>query len=178
MRDSDRTRTRGDRIVAELNTERAWSYALTLLSRRAYTEAEVRERLGRKRFASDVIDDVVVRLKSYRLIDDEAFAEAFVRSHSPRKGSLALRRDLHRKGVPEAVTEESLETLDDARQAETARKLLERNAWRFRGPDPRRNRTRAFAFLARRGFPAPVSLEAMQRCEGLVSDPDEWPEPG
>lgn len=164
--------------MARLSAERAWSYALTLLTRRAHTEAEVRERLARKGAASEVVDEVVVQLERYGLIDDEAFAEAFVRSHSPRKGSLALRRDMRSKGVPEEVVEGIIESLGETSQLESARKLLERNGWRFRGADTRRNRSRAFAFLARRGFPAAMVMEALERCEWITADPDEWPEPG
>ena len=164
--------------MAQLNAERAWSYALTLLTRRAHTEAEIRERLTGKSASPEVTDEVLVRLKRYGLVDDEAFAEAFVRSHSPRKGSLALRRDMRRKGVPEEVVERSIESLDEGSQLESARKLLERNAWRFRGADSRRNRSRAFAFLARRGFPVPLVMEALERCAWLSAEADEWPEPG
>lgn len=161
-----------------LDAEKAWNYALTLLTRRAHTEAEISERLARRRAPPAVIDDVLSRLRRYQLVDDEAFAESFVRSHSPRKGSLALRRDLLRKGVPEEITEESLVELDEVIQAETAGTLLDRNAWRFRGPDGRRNRARAFAFLARRGFPVPVVLDALDHCEWLGAEPEEGQEDG
>ncbi|HEX7004222.1 MAG TPA: regulatory protein RecX [Trueperaceae bacterium] len=170
------SRVRSVRSGAEsrpLPPEKAWNYALTLLTRRAHTEAELTEKLTRRRASPEVVAEVLGRLRRYRLVDDEAFAEAFVRTHAQRKGTLALRRELLRKGVPEEVAEESLVELDDAAQSATAAKLLERNAWRFRGSDPRRNRARAFAFLARRGFPSTVVMEALEGCEWLTSGGDD-----
>jgi regulatory protein len=149
--------------VSEFGTERAWSYALTLLARRSHTEAEIRERLARKQAVSAVIDEVLDRLARYRLVDDAAFAEAYVRTHGGRKGSIALRHDLRCKGVPEEAAESSLAPLDEETELANAASLLERNAWRFRTDDPRRGRARAFAFLARRGFPAEVAAEALER---------------
>jgi regulatory protein len=149
--------------VSEFGVERAWSYALALLTRRSHTEAEIRERLARKLAGSAVIDEVVERLARYRLVDDGAFAEAYVRSRSGRKGSIALRHELRRKGVPEEAADSSLAPLDEQTELANAVRLLARNAWRFRIEDARRGRARAFAFLARRGFPAEVSAAALEQ---------------
>jgi regulatory protein len=149
--------------VSEFGVERAWSYALALLTRRSHTEAEIRDRLARKQAEGAVIDEVLGRLARYRLVDDDAFAEAYVRTHGGRKGSIALRHELRRKGVPEEATESSLAPLDQETELANADRLLERNAWRFRTDDARRGRARAFAFLARRGFPAEVAAAALER---------------
>ncbi|MEX2535450.1 MAG: regulatory protein RecX [Trueperaceae bacterium] len=159
--------------MKELDKERAWSYALTLLSRRSYTVAEVSERLVRRQASTEVIDEVILRLKHYRLVDDEAFAEAYVRTHSARKGSLALRFELRRKGVPEEVSESALQPLDEAAQTESAVSLLNRQAWRLKGGDERRNRARAFAFLARRGFPGDTVSAALERCPWLTAGDEQ-----
>ena len=164
--------SRRRRPAEPLTPEKAWNYVLTLLTRRSHTEAELEEKLGRRQAPPEVIEDVMERLRRYRLVDDEAFAQAFVRSHAPRKGTLALRRELLRKGVPEEVTEESLAELDDSAQRAAAQRLLTRNAWRFRGEDRRRNRARAFAFLARRGFPAPLVMEVVEAAEWLNPEDD------
>ncbi|MEX2540436.1 MAG: regulatory protein RecX [Trueperaceae bacterium] len=147
--------------------KRAWSYALYLLGRRSHTEAEIRERLSRKQAEREVIDDIIERLTRYRLVDDAAFAEAYVRTHRRRKGSIALRHELRRKGVPEAMSESALAPLSEPAQLTSASDLLERNAWRFRTPRPERNRARAFAFLARRGFPTETVAGALERADWL-----------
>lgn len=154
--------------MSELSPQGAWSYALDLLSRRSYTVAEIRERLARKQAASEVIDNVIERLEQYRFVDDNAFAEAYVGSRQRRKGSIALRHELERKGVSEAITATALAPLDESVELSNAADLLQRNGWRFRGPDRSRNRSRAFAFLARRGFPSAIASSTVDACEWLV----------
>jgi regulatory protein len=151
--------------VSEPGREECWAYALRLLTRRSHTEAEIRARLTRKGSKPELVDETVARLAHYGLVDDKAYAEAYVRSRRTRKGSLALRHELRRKGVTEVLSEEALLPLDEASEVESAASLLQRNAWRFRGAEARRNRAKAFAFLARRGFAAEVALGALERLE-------------
>ncbi len=147
-----------------MNESRAWNYCLWLLGRRAYTEAELLERLARKETEPEVAARVLERLRNYGFVDDEAFAGQFVRSRAPRYGSLRLRGDLLRKGVGEEVVEAELAGLSEKTQEDAAFSLLERNAWRFRRTtDIRRERARAWAFLARRGFPPPAVSAAVER---------------
>ncbi len=125
-----------------------------------------------------------------RLLDDRAFAEAYVRRRRDERGRLALRTELRRKGVDEALVEDVLagddddRGLDDDQQLAAASALLAKQAWRFAvrpsgdAPDAgapdgaapadggarlerQRRRARAAAFLARRGFTPEVVGEAL-----------------
>lgn len=146
-----------------MDESRAMSYCLWLLGRRAYTAAELRERLGRREVDPDVISGVLDRLRGWGYVDDAEFSRQFVRSRQGRYGKLRLRAELRHRGVTEETAEEGLGLLTDNSQLEAARSLLERNAWRFRrSADPQRDRARAWAFLARRGFPPPVVSEALE----------------
>lgn len=146
---------------------RAWAYALYLLARRSHSEAEIRERLARKQAEREVVEEVIERLSRYRLVDDAAFAESYIRTQRGRKGSIALRHELRRKGIPEALSERALAPLSESVQLTSAVDLLERNAWRFKTARVQRNRARAFAFLARRGFPAGIVAEALEQADWL-----------
>lgn len=138
------------------------SYCLWLLGRRAHTEAELRERLERKEVAPETITRILGRLADWGYVNDAEFSRQFVRSRKRRYGTLRLRSELRRKGVEEETAEQALSRLADADQLAAAASLLERNAWRFRrSGDPQRERARAWAFLARRGFPPPVVAEAV-----------------
>lgn len=145
---------------------RAWNYCLWLLGRRAHSQEELRERMLRKGASGSVAEQVLQRLREYGFVDDEAFTSQFVASRSGRYGSLRLRGDLLRKGVAEALVEAELGRVTEESQEEAALELLQRNAWRFtKGQDPRRDRARAWAFLARRGFPPPAASAAVERFE-------------
>lgn len=148
--------------------EQGLSYTLWLLGRRDHSEAELRERLQRKGAEPSDIGRIVQRLRELELVDDESFATRWVRARSRKKGAIAIRHELKRKGVGEAHVDRALAELTDEGQVEAAVAVLERNAWRFRERDlPAR--ARAYAMLARRGFAADVAGEALRR-SGLFED--------
>lgn len=143
--------------------ERSWNYVLWLLSRRAYTRAQLRNKLERKEATPEVIDRVITRLEELNFVDDEAFATMYVRSRQQKKGRIALRQELFQKGVPEEIVDKVVDKLETPTQIEAALAVLEREAWRFDKDDPRKNRAKAYAFLARRGFTGEVVSEALER---------------
>lgn len=135
---------------------RAREAALSLLSFRPRTAAELRKRLTEKEFPADVAADVVERLGEMGLVDDSAFAETFVRDRVrlKPKGKRLLARELRVRGVDAARAEDAIDEVME--RTETSETDLARQAaakWRPRaGEDPRKVRARLHAFLARRGF--------------------------
>src|SRR5215208_3659752 len=79
---------------------RAFEAAAGFLSYRPRSEREVRDRLKKREFPEPTIERVIERLKSLKLLDDDAFARYWVeqrQSHRPRGGRL-LSLELRRKG--------------------------------------------------------------------------------
>ncbi|MEJ2666903.1 MAG: regulatory protein RecX [Deinococcales bacterium] len=173
-----------------LDPERAWSYLLDLLARRDYTAAELRDRLRRRGIDGAEADALLTRLGRLDLVDDARFAERWVEGRRHTRGRLALRAELGHKGVATELVERELVALTEQQQLTAATALLERFAWRYQpvaapgtaanagrhahpsGPRaaadgaraPRqalRERARAFAFLARRGFTPDVAGAAI-----------------
>ena len=155
------------------DAERSWNYCLWLLSRRAYTVKELRDKLVKKETKPEVIEQTLERLKERKFVNDADFAAMYVRSRQTQKGPIALRRELFRKGVAEEVVGESLSALDEDTQTETAAELLVKNAWRFNKDDPRKNYAKAYAFLARRGFGSDVVKRAIEESAVLELNGDE-----
>jgi len=137
---------------SDWDAPRAVAYLLRLLARRDYTRAELDERLRRKGVPDPVREAALVRLSELALLDDRRVAEGHVRGRAHRKGRRALRRELERRGVAEPLRDEVLAPLDDAQQLAAARGVLAKHAWRFASGDLRKDRAKASAFLARRGF--------------------------
>lgn len=150
-----------------------------LLGRRAYTEAELRQRLLRRSLAEAECDRVLARLKELQLLDDRVFTGAYLRSRAQERGRLALRQELRRKGVDDEVVSEAMAgdeltpAFDEAQQRAAARALLAKHAWRFPVPsedDGQRGlaklKARASAFLARRGFAPDAVAEAIEATFG------------
>lgn len=116
---------------SRLEPDRAWEYLLWLLGRRAYTVDELRRKLRRRELDADTAEDLLERLQRLGLADDRAYAERYVSARRGHRGRVALRRELRRKGVAEALVADELVGLDDAQQRAAAVALLGKHAWRY-----------------------------------------------
>jgi regulatory protein len=142
--------------------ERAWSYTLWLLGRQAYTTGQLRDKLTRKGATDETVGRVLEKLTDLKLVDDALYAEAFVRTRSRTKGAIRLRQELFHKGVAEPLVEKAVGGLDEAAQLGSAVALAQKNLWRWKG-EPRERYAKAYAFLARRGFPVDVVRGALEQ---------------
>jgi regulatory protein len=94
----------------------AHTIALRLLSVRARSEAELRRRLAMRQIPPPDIDAEIDRLKRVGLLDDEAFAQAWVanrRATAPR-GRRLLRAELAGKGIASESVAAATQDLDDS----------------------------------------------------------------
>ena len=122
--------------------------AIGCLSRREYSEKELRSRLSRFSRSEAAVDVVVERLKTMGYLSNFRFAENYVRTNSRKKGAAAIRYELARHNLPPEVMQEVLEPL---KETETARAYA---VWsrKFELSNDRRERERQYRFLAYRGF--------------------------
>jgi len=153
-------------LRAAASAERIMSDAYRLLGHRQRSTAELRRRLSDKGHTLETVDDALARLSADGLLDDEAFARAFV--HDKRAagwGRVRLERELQRLGVPRAALEAALGDADgEGDELGRALAVLRRR------PRPRppydADRRRAFAALQRRGFSTEVAYAAVRRWVG------------
>ena len=137
--------------------------ALRFLEARQRSTTEVRRRLTTTGYRDELIDGAIARLTELGMLDDEAFARAWLesRDRARPRGERALRRELAIKGLDREIVDEAIEERDVERpdaDAEAARRLLDRHARALgRLDDPARRRERAYALLARNGFDPEVA---------------------
>jgi regulatory protein len=136
--------------------------AARFLEARPRSVAEVRRRLASAGYRADLVEVAVARMTDLGFLDDETFARAWVesRDRARPRSERAIREELRVKGVDRAIVDAVLEerrageqTVDD-RAAE--RLLAKHDRSLGRVADPRLRRQRAFALLARNGFPPDV----------------------
>ncbi len=143
--------------------------ALSLLSWRARTRAELRRRLLAKGFRPARVDACLERLRKKGFLDDSAVSAAFVRDrlrHRPR-GRARLSAELRGKGVDPAVAQRVVERVlseEGLTDAALARRVAA--GWLARqgasvvealirephDPDREKARRRLYSYLTRRGF--------------------------
>lgn len=100
--------------------------ALDLLARREHSAHELREKLRQKFGTAPPIDQELERLLAEGLLDDNRFAEAFVRMHRNRgHGPQRILHELSQKGVDAAIAEACVEPRS-AEWVELLRRVRER----------------------------------------------------
>lgn len=152
-------------LLTEQETYAAKASALAGLSNRARTADEVRQALVRKGFADTIAEDTVADLERIGLVDDDAFARAFVRDRFNGRGygPSRLRQDLMRKGVGRATIDAALAELTEAEDiGEEAREQAAKK-WRSLASeeDTRKRRKKTLDFLVRRGFGFDTARQAV-----------------
>ena len=146
------------------NQEEALKRAYKFLSYRPRSEAEVRTKLGQLGFPQKSVDTTLEKLRSLRLLNDEAFARGWARGRAEGRGygPLRIERELRQKGVARPLISQVVkETFGREEGRERARGLV---AKRFRGKDlgDRKVLHRAAAFLQRRGYRNAVIAEVLK----------------
>ena len=139
----------------------ALAAAMRLLSYRPRSEAELRHRLARRGATADIVDAAISRLRELGLVDDAAFARAWVegRSRTSPRSRRLLRRELQAKGISGEAAHEALAQLDDE---DAALRAGQRRA-AMRGLPYPEFRRRLGEVLRRRGFDAETARGTVER---------------
>jgi regulatory protein len=142
-----------EELLAVDEIERAVTGALAFVGYRPRSEREVRNRLRKRDFSQQAIDEAIERMRGWNYLNDQAFAEWWVEnreSHRPR-GKRLLAGELREKGVaPDVVSDviEEAEVDESSAALEMARKRL----GSLSDLDQATQKRRLAAFLGRRGY--------------------------
>lgn len=151
------------REIITLDADRmAFDTALTFLSYRPRSEAEVRRRLRRDRYAPRVLDNVIARLKQNGLLDDAAFAAWWTEDrgqHAPR-GKALLKYELRQKGIEAETVQEAVADVDEE---EGAYRLAQKRAPQLRKLEYPAFRQRLGSFLQRHGYPYSIAARTVRQ---------------
>ncbi|MGQ0577185.1 MAG: regulatory protein RecX [Pseudonocardia sp.] len=145
----------------------ARALCLRLLTDRARTRQELAQALRRKGVPDDAAGAVLERFDDVGLIDDQAFADQWVRSrHAVRGlGRRALAVELRRKGVADEVAGEALAAVDDASEEQRARELVDRRLRSLRADTDEQRAVagrKLVGMLARKGYGGGVAYRVVR----------------
>src|SRR5690606_37317055 len=142
----------------------ARSIVLRQLAMGPRTRRQLEDKLRDRGCEPQVARTVLDRMTEVGLVDDESYAEMFVRSRQETKGlaASALRHELRQKGVADDVVEAALEEVDPEREKEQARALVARRLRTMRGLDREVQTRRLAGFLARKGYGSSVSYQVIR----------------
>ncbi len=153
---------------------RARDICLRQLTGAPRTRAQLADTLRRRGIDDDVAEAVLDRLVDVRLVDDAAYAQAWVRSRHTGRGLArrALAHELRARGVDDGHVSNALAGLDHDEERATARALVERRLRAMTGL-PHETRVRRLAgMLARKGYPPGLAAQVVRDAVGADADAD------
>ena len=163
---------------------RARQICLRLLTAAPRTRAQLAQAMHRGGVPAEAAEGILARFTDAGLIDDAAFARAWVESrhHSRGLSKRSLSAELRRHGVQNDEIREAVGALDPEQEVATARRLVERKMASTRGRPPETRARQAAGMLARKGYPPGLAFrlirEAMQQeGTGLDLDADAYLDP-
>ncbi len=148
---------------------------LNKLTGQPRTRAELAGTLAERGVPDEVADRVLDRFGEVGLIDDAAFASAWVESRHHARGLArrALAHELRHRGVDDELVRDALDELDPGQEAETARMLVRRKLASTRSLDRQAAMRRLLGMLARKGYPAGLAMTVVR--EELDASEEELP---
>lgn len=120
------------------NLDKAYDYAVYLLSLRLRTEGELREKMKVKKYQPEIIELVIAKLLDSHYIDDQKYAQVYLENLKKYKnfGFYGIKKKMMEKKLPPALIEQVLqEGLPLAEELKIAGRLLKKEGMAVRVSD-------------------------------------------
>ena len=154
----------------------AKAICLRLLTTAARPRAVLAVALRKRGIPADVAETVLDRFVDVGLIDDEAYAQAYVATKQRDRGlgTTALRTELRRKGIDEEVVAGAVDGLDHEAERSRAKALIERRVDAAMSAGPVAARRRLAGLLARRGYSVDVAVSVVDEALAAYTADERW----
>ncbi len=145
--------------------EQARAICLRLLTGTPRTRKQLADALRKREIPEEAAEEVLSRFEEVGLINDSAFADAWVESRHHGRGLArrALAQELRTKGVDSTLIDAAVAQLDSEQEEATARELVDRKLRSTRGLDRDKRLRRLAGMLARKGYPEGMALRVVRR---------------
>jgi regulatory protein len=149
---------------------RAREVCLRLLTHAPQTRAQLANALSRRGISAEIAENVLGRFTDVGLIDDAAFARAWVESrhHSRGLAGRALTAELKRRGVADDEIREAVAGLGPDAEVAAARELVARKLAATKGQPAQARVRRLTSMLARKGYPPGLAFRVIR--EAMVTE--------
>jgi regulatory protein len=127
--------------------------SLKLLSKKAYSENSLREKLIQKGYNTDIANKALTRLKELNYINDDNYAKNYaLYLYKKGKGAFLIKAELEKQGIEKDLIKETLEKIkEEGESFEVILKILKTKFKNFNNKD--KNETKkVISFFLRRGF--------------------------
>ena len=151
----------------ERSRRKTFDRAVNLLTYKPRSEEELRRRLLEKKWTnSEIVNDVIAKLKDYNYIDDSTYAVNLASSKLRAKpiGKHRLTRELRTKELDDAIIESAVkEAFEEISESEQIERAVEKRL-RIKGiPQTQNDQNNFFGYLMRQGFDYDLIRNEMEK---------------
>ena len=148
-----------------------------MLSRRALSVNECRDRLRDREHGEVEIEAAITRLLETGGLDDKKLAAAYARTAAEIKGRGRLRviRELQARGVAKGIAAEAVgEVFGDKDERALVTKALQKKLRHRTGrPLDAAEKARLYQYLMRQGFTPAVIVDSLRKLRGAAGESDD-----
>lgn len=166
-----------DRLMRSDELSKVYNQALNYLSYRMRSTKELIQYLSDKEIDQEQIHRIITRLEKQNLLDDQAFADAYVATKvkTTFKGPERLKTELFQKGISEEFIEHALIQYSDAKQIKLIKQWLIKQAKKTTRQSHRQGLLKMKQQLIQKGFSQSVIEPAFHQDQSLEKDDEqEW----
>lgn len=141
---------------------KAYNFSINFLATRTRSLKEIKDNLYKKKFSDDAISEVILILEEKGFIDDKKFATEFVstREKIRPKSKFALKYELNKKGISDAIIHEAVSHIDEYQSALNA---TEPKLSTWLKLDNQQIKNKMINFLKNRGFSWDISFATYEK---------------
>ena len=156
-----------EKIMEEILLPRAKKKVLYYLKNGDKTRFQIRQKLKEGLYPGQITDKVMQFLDRYKIADDARYAENYIEELKGSRSRREIRQKLQQKGLSGSAIDEQLEALGPEDEEAACRKAFQKKYPRGLG-DPedtetwQKEKRRAYAYLARKGFGYEVIRDAVE----------------
>ncbi|MEX0919560.1 MAG: RecX family transcriptional regulator [Candidatus Saccharimonadales bacterium] len=153
-----------ERYRDESELGKAYDKAISYLNIRSRSKQEIADYLKRKKYSTEIANQIITKLENLNLINDLEFARLWVQWRQSKLSSkLKLKQELIQKGVDSEIIERVLEDIDEDQEVEQVKKLIEKYGYRYD------SKQKLMAYLSRKGYNYSVIQTALDDSEAIDS---------
>lgn len=148
-----------------ITPDNAYLRLTTLCARCEQAEGDLRKKLRDWGIASRDADDIIMRLKNERYLDNKRYAHAYCRDKLRFNGwgRIKIAFMLKGKGIEQEFIDAAIAEIDEEQYITILNEALEAKSRTLNGKDPQQTRAALLRFAASRGFEPSVIFPAIER---------------
>ena len=139
--------------------EVAMNKAISYIARYQKTEKEIQEYLLKKGFEDEIIQEVIKKLKEYNFIDDDLFAQNYIKYKTRSVGKRKLAYELRKKGIKETLIDNNI----DIYSQDSDNVLLVAEKYLRNKPRDIKTKQKTYRYLLSRGFISEDIIRALNK---------------